>query len=52
MERKKIMNAEKAAYEIVCRLIDAGYVESEPEGMEWWEHEISEIIKKNFGIKK
>ena len=51
MKRKKIMNAEKAAYEIVCRLIDAGYVESEPEGMEW-EHEISEIIEKNFGIKK
>lgn len=49
MEKDKITAcAEKAAYAIVCKMIDCGYVESEPEGLDW-EHEISEIIKEKFG---
>ena len=42
--KEKIDNA---AYEIVCKLIDCGLVESEPEGIDW-EHTISEIIKKHL----
>ena len=41
--------AEAAAYAIVCRMIDCGYVESEPEGLDW-EHEITKIIRNKFGI--
>lgn len=41
---EKITNA---AYEIVCKMIDAGYVESEPEGLDW-EHTIREILKKHI----
>ena len=45
-----IEKIEKAAYEIVCKMIDFGYVESEPEGLDW-EHEIAEIIKKHLNNK-
>lgn len=38
---------EKAAYEIVCNMIDSGLVESEPEGLDW-EYMITEILKKHF----
>lgn len=38
---------ENAAYAIVCKMIDAGYVESEPEGLDW-EHTIREILKQYF----
>ena len=38
---------ENAAYAIVCKMIDAGYVESEPEGLDW-EHTIQEILKQYF----
>jgi hypothetical protein len=52
MENAKDKNfiecAEAAAYDIVCRMIDCGYVESEPEGLEW-EHEITQIIQNKFG---
>ena len=41
--------AENAAYAIVCRMIDCGLVESEPEGLDW-EHEITQIIRNKFGI--
>lgn len=41
-------NAEKAAYAIVCKMIDAGLVESEPEGIDW-EHTIAEVIEEKFG---
>ena len=44
--KEKIDNA---AYEIVCKMIDCGFVESEPEGLDW-ERKISEIIKKHLGI--
>lgn len=42
------IKAIEAAYEIVCKMIDFGYVESEPEGLDW-EHTIQEIIKEKFG---
>lgn len=44
-----IKSAENAAYAIVCKMIDAGYVESEPEGLDW-EHEITKIIRDKFGF--
>ena len=48
MDKKQIKTkAENAAYQIVCEMIDSGFVESEPEGL-WWEHTISEIIEKEF----
>ena len=40
--------AEAAAYAIVCKMIDSGYIESEPEGLEW-EHEIVKIMRNKFG---
>ena len=40
---------ENAAYAIVCAMIDAGYVESEPEGLQW-EHEITTIIRNKLGL--
>ena len=53
MENKTIQNsiecAENAAYAIVCKMIDSGFIESEPEGIDW-EHEITEIIKDKFGL--
>lgn len=49
MKNKNIEKAEAAAYEIVSKMIDSGYIESEPEGLQW-EHEITEIIKNKFGI--
>ena len=42
---------ENAAYEIVCKMIDSGFVESEPEGIDW-EHTISEIVMKHLNIAK
>ena len=42
-----ITSAENAAYAIVCKMIDAGFVESEPEGIDW-EHEITKIIRNKF----
>lgn len=44
-----IKSAENAAYAIVCKMIDAGYVESEPEG-KCWEYEITKIIRDKFGF--
>lgn len=44
-----IESAENAAYAIVCKMIDAGFVESEPEGKDW-EHQITAIIRNKFGI--
>ena len=44
-----IKSAENAAYAIVCKMIDAGYVESEPEG-KGWEYEITKIIRDKFGF--
>ena len=38
---------ENAAYAIVCKMIDWGYIESEPEGLDA-EHEIQEILKRYF----
>jgi hypothetical protein len=38
---------ENAAYAIVCKMIDSGFVESEPEGLDW-EHTIQEILKEYF----
>ena len=46
-EQKK--QIENAAYEIVCKMIDSGFVESEPEGIDW-EHTISEIVMKHLNI--
>lgn len=43
-----IESAENAAYAIVCKMIDAGFIESEPEGIDW-EHEITGIIRNKFG---
>jgi len=40
---------ENAAYEIVCKMIDCGFVESEPEGLDW-EHTITKIICENLNI--
>ena len=48
MDKKQIKSkAENAAYAIACKMIDCGYIESEPEGIDW-EHTISEIIEKEF----
>lgn len=47
-EKEIVLRAEQAAYAIVCKMIDSGYVESEPEGLDW-EHTIQEIIKEKFG---
>lgn len=44
-----VKSAESAAYAIVCKMIDAGYVESEPEGKDW-EYEITKIIRNKFGF--
>ena len=44
-----IKSAENAAYAIVCKMIDAGYVESEPEGKDW-EYDITKIIRDKFGF--
>ena len=44
-----IKRAENAAYAIVCKMIDAGYVESEPEGKDW-EYDITKIIRDKFGF--
>ena len=44
-----IKSAENAAYAIVCKMIDAGFVESEPEGKDW-EYEITKIIRNKFGF--
>ena len=44
--KEKIDNA---AYEIVCKMIDCGFVESEPEGLDW-ERTISKIICENLNI--
>lgn len=38
---------ENAAYAIACKMIDMGFIESEPEGQQC-EHEIREILKKYF----
>ena len=42
-------NIENAAYVIVCKMIDARLVESEPEGKDW-EYEITKIIRDKFGF--
>ena len=39
-----------AAYKIVRAMIDSGFVESEPEGIDW-EGEIAKIIREKFGIE-
>lgn len=44
-----IKSAENSAYAIVCKMIDAGFVESEIEGKQW-EHEITKIIRNKFGF--
>lgn len=49
MPETLIERAESAAYAIVCKMIDAGLVESEPEGIDW-EHQITEIIRNKFGF--
>lgn len=49
MIKNFIESAENAAYAIVCKMIDAGFVESEPEGKDW-ERQITAIIKNKFGI--
>ena len=49
MTKNFIESAENAAYAIVCKMIDAGFVESEPEGKDW-ECQITAIIKNKFGI--
>ena len=41
--------AENAAYAIVCKMIDSGFIESEPEGIDW-EHQITKIIRDKFGL--
>jgi len=38
---------ENAAYAIVCKMIDWGFIESEPEGLDT-EHEIQEILRQYF----
>ena len=38
---------ENAAYAIVCKMIDWGFIESEPEGIDM-EHQIQEILKEHF----
>ena len=47
-DKNFIERAEAAAYAIVCRMIDYGYVESEIEGLEW-EAKIAQIIQNKFG---
>jgi hypothetical protein len=50
MDKNKIKEtAENVAYQIVCKMIDSGFVESEPEG-QGWEHEISQIIEEKFAF--
>lgn len=44
-----IESAERSAYKIVCKMIDSGFIDSEPEG-QMWEHEITAIIRNTFGI--
>lgn len=44
-----VKSAENAAYAIVCKMIDAGFVESEPEGLAL-EHEFTKIIRNKFGF--
>lgn len=44
-----IKSAENASYAIVCKLIDMGLVESEPEGLAL-EHEFTKIIRDKFGF--
>lgn len=46
-----IKSAENASYAIVCKLIDMGLVESEPEGLAL-EHEFTKIIRDKFGLQK
>ena len=43
--------AANAAYCIVCSLIDVGYVESEPEGLDY-EYKYAKIIRAQFGFRK
>lgn len=38
---------ENIAYVIVCKMIDAGFIEDEPSGL-LWEYEIQEIIEKHL----
>ena len=53
MDKEGIQNMvdsiEAAAYEIACKMIDCGYIESEPEGLQW-EHEITTIIRNKLGL--
>lgn len=50
MDKNRIKEtAENVAYQIVCKMIDGGFVESEPEG-QGWEHEISKIIEEKFAF--
>ena len=42
--KEKIDNA---AYAIVCKMIDAGFIESEPEGLDW-EYTIGEILREKM----
>ena len=41
---------ENAAYEIVCKMIDWGFIESEPEGINM-EHQIQMILEKYYPRK-
>ena len=43
-----VESTEKAAHAIVDKMIDAGFIESEPEA-EMWEYEINTIIRNKFG---
>ena len=38
---------ENTAHQIVCEMIDAGFIESEPEGLEW-EFTICEIMRESI----
>ena len=49
MVEEFIKSAENAAYAIVCKMIDAGLVESEIEGKAW-EYEFTKIIRDKFGL--
>ncbi len=40
---------ENTSYQIVCKMIDAGLVDSEPDGIDW-EFTIQEIIKNNIPL--
>ena len=50
LAKKKRDCADNAAYALVCKMFDWGFVESEPEGLEL-EVKISELIQKHFGVK-